>query len=159
MTSPHANWLSGQDVTTVATDRLSATTPRPKDLLDTSTSRVSRLTGPTAALTFLAAVWLAMASFPLYFTYEAQWNDVVMGAAIAAVSLARIAKPVETRSLGWVNIVLGMWLLVAPFVWTYGSMTGSAPAVGNDIAVGLFVVLLSGVGLLPARTGSDRSLS
>jgi hypothetical protein len=112
--------------------------------------------GTTGALTFLAAVWLASASFPFYFLYEAQWNDVVMGAAIAAASLARVAKPVETRPLGWVNVILGTWLLVVPFAWRYGTVLGSAPAVWNDIAVGLVVVLLSGIGLLPAGAGPDR---
>jgi SPW repeat len=157
MTSPHANRLADQDTTTIATDRSTVPVPRPTALVDTSTpGRPAGWAGPTGALTFLAAVWLAMASFPLYFRYDALWNDVVIAAAIAAVSLARVAKPVETRSLGWVNIVLGASLMVAPFAWGYGDATGAARAVWNDVIVGLVVVLLFGIGLLRAAGGPDR---
>jgi hypothetical protein len=151
MTGSQANWLSDQDMTRVATDRFAAPAPRPVAIADTSTPGRPGRAGPTGALTFLAAVWLAMASFPFYFRYEALWNDVVMGAAIAAVSLARVAKPTGTRSLGLVNVVLGGWLLATPFAWGYNTVTGAGPVVWNDVIVGLVVVLLSGIGLLPAR--------
>jgi hypothetical protein len=156
MTNPQANWLSGQDVTTIATDRLAAPAPPSTNVVQPSTPGRRGLAGSTGAPTFVAAVWLAMASYPFYFLYEALWNDVVIGAAIAAVSLTRVAKPVETRSLGWVNIVLGAWLLVAPFAWGYGNTIGAARAAWNDVFVGLVVVLLSGIGLLPAASRSDR---
>jgi hypothetical protein len=156
MTSSPANWLSDQDVTTVATERFAAPVPRPAAIVGTASPARPRWAGPTGALTFLAAVWLAMSSFPFYFMYAALWNDVVMGAAIAAVSLARVTKPVETRSLGWVNVVLGAWLVVAPFAWGYSAVPGAPRAVWNDVAVGLMVACLSGLGLLPAADGPDR---
>src|SRR5690348_7197328 len=153
MTTPQPNWLTGQDMTTIATGRPAVPdSPSTAVADDTTPARPRLAAGPTAALTFLSAVWLAMASIRFYQLYEQLWTDVVIGAAIAAVSLARVAKPMETRSLAWVNIVLGAWLVAEPFAWGYNTALGAAPVVWNDLAVGLAVVFLSALGL----TGTGR---
>lgn len=107
--------------------------------------RASGAAGVAGACVFLAAVWLALASFPLFIhetgRYEAYWNDAVIGAAIAAVALVRAAKPADTDPLYRVNVVLGLWLVVAPFVWGYASATSRTT--WNDIGVGLIVIGLS----------------
>jgi hypothetical protein len=155
MATSRPNWLSGQDVTSIATDRSrpSRTGPAAAEEAGAPVRHRSGFASTAGAVTFVAAVWLIMSSYPLYYydtgSYEAYWNDAVIGAAIAAVSLARAAKPTTTRPLGWVNVVLGGWVLVAPFAWGYHDAPGAAWTVRNDIVVGAIVTVLSLLALTP----------
>lgn len=99
----------------------------------------------TSMVTFLAGAWLAMA--PFFRSYPdagdglgRYWNDVVTGLAVTVFALARA---VSSRHRPWLtvpNVVLGAWLLLAPFVLAYDAGGG---AVTNDVVVGLVVLLSS----------------
>ena len=43
------------------------------------------------------------------------------------------------KAMSWINAVLGLWLVLAPFILSYSSVTG---AMVNDIIVGVVVVIL-----------------
>ncbi len=47
----------------------------------------------------------------------------------------------DVKVLSWIDIILGTWLIVAPFVLTYPSMV----AVWNSIIVGALVIILAGI--------------
>ena len=101
-----------------------------------------------SALVFLAGVWLVLAPYALNYEntgpgFDGYWNDVVIGAAIAIVAIVRMAAPIRTAALGLVNIALGAWLIIAPFVLGYNLATDAMAATWNDIVVGFIVVLLA----------------
>ncbi|MHA6783330.1 SPW repeat protein [Pseudonocardia saturnea] len=101
-----------------------------------------------SALIFLAGVWLVLAPFVLDYPdirsgFDAQWNDRVVGAAIAVVAVVRMASPNRTASLGWINVGLGAWLVAAPFVLFYNDDRVATAATVNDIAIGVLVVALA----------------
>ncbi|WP_245633627.1 SPW repeat domain-containing protein [Amycolatopsis jejuensis] len=83
--------------------------------------RESRL--PLAA-EFLAGVWLVIAAFAYSYTFTLSaaagfWNSLVCGIVVAAVALTRFALPDAARWLGLVNVVIGFWLISAPFAFGY----------------------------------------
>jgi hypothetical protein len=44
------------------------------------------------------------------------------------------------KSLSWVNFVLGLWLIVAPFALHYRDITG---AMWNNVIVGIVIAILA----------------
>lgn len=48
----------------------------------------------------------------------------------------------QVRTASGLDVLAGLWLVVAPFIFNYSSNGGS---VANDVAVGIAVLLLAGV--------------
>ncbi|MCL4465152.1 MAG: SPW repeat protein [Chloroflexi bacterium] len=47
---------------------------------------------------------------------------------------------VSFPNINWVNLVAGIWLIISPFILQY---TGVAPAVWNNLAVGILLILVA----------------
>lgn len=116
----------------------------------------------TSGANVLAGVWLVLAPFALGYSdvAEARWNDVIIGVAVAVIALVRVGAPVRYQEISWINFVLGIWLIAAPFVLGYDDVTA---ALTNDIVVGAIVLALAAAsavssGAAPTRTDlqSDR---
>ncbi len=86
----------------------------------------------------LLGLWLMLA--PAVLGYDnggaAAMNDRIVGPVVA--TLATVAIWEVTRSLRWVNVVLGLWLIVG--VWVIG---GETVAAINSTATGVGIVALS----------------
>ncbi len=84
--------------------------------------------------------WLIIAPFVLgYISGQAYWNSILVGIAVGVIALIRVASPYGTQWLSWVNVALGVWLIIAPFVL---NDTVSA-AYWNDVIVGAVIVLVA----------------
>jgi len=81
--------------------------------------------------------WL-MAS-PAFFNYQGtgRTNDLIIGPV--AATFAIIAVWEVTRVVGKVNVMLGVWLVVAPWVLGYGNVT---PVI-NDSIVGVTLIAMA----------------
>ncbi|WP_328474415.1 SPW repeat protein [Actinoplanes sp. NBC_00393] len=113
---------------------------------------LSEVVHTPSELTVLAGTWLIMA--PLILDHGSAdiafigWNDVVVGLAIVTLAFLRVVMPDDTAPLSLVNMGLGGWLIVAPFVRGYHT----APlATVNDIVVGIAVVVLARASWKAAR--------
>ena len=108
-----------------------------------------------SGITFLLGVWLVIAPWVLGYSGQdnAVWNQVGVGAAIAIVALARVNAPDPWAPLSWVNVVLGGWLIVAPFVLEYNATSNTDPIYWNDIIVGAAILLLALISTTGARRG------
>ncbi len=99
------------------------------------------------AVVFLVAVWLTVSADPVAYQgtgrFEVFWNHAVVGLAIGAVALVRVAKPAGTGALALTNSLLGIWLIICPFGYGYGGGTTDAGALWNDLAVGGGVLVLT----------------
>jgi hypothetical protein len=73
----------------------------------------------------------------------------VVGVALAVITVLRIALPAVTAPLALINVLLGVWLVLAPSVLAYGA--DASRATTNDIVVGTIVALLAAVGWFLAR--------
>jgi len=83
-------------------------------------------------------VWLLLA--PLALSYGsvggAAWNSYVVGAVVAVFASAALLWP-ESPSEEWVNLVLGAWLVIAPFV--LGFYASAALAAWTQVVAGLLI--------------------
>lgn len=89
----------------------------------------------------VAGLWLIVAPFLLNFegAQSAQWNHIVIGAAVALIALVRASDPEERPGMSWTNMVLGAWMIVAPFVLGYSDVNAAQT---NSIIVGAVIMAL-----------------
>ena len=92
-------------------------------------------------LDVVAGAWLFISPWVLGFnTYDrAGWNAWIIGAAIFLVALAALASP-ATPGPEWVNVVLGVWLFISPWVLRYTSTQAGS---WNAWVVGVIVTAAS----------------
>ncbi len=72
------------------------------------------------------------------------WNAYVVGALIFCVALYALARP-ESKGVEWINVVLGAWLIVAPFVLSSASLAGAMAI--TAYVVGALVIVFAGIAL------------
>ena len=108
-------------------------------------------------VTAVAGVWEILAPFVIgYSTVTGGLVDaLVLGAVLLALGLWTALSRSETtiQFLSWIDAVLGVWLIVAPFIVAYSGSTG---ALVNDIIVGAVVLVVEVWGALAvgARRGA-----
>lgn len=111
----------------------------------------SRIQG-ASAVNLVLGLWLVVAPFMLAYTGNAFINDMLCGLAIAVLGGLRVVHPtLATKPASWVNLAIGGWLVVAPFVLDYLS----GPAAWNDVAVGILVLMFAGWSGAEPRTSAE----
>lgn len=99
-------------------------------------------------LNFALGIWLVFSPFIL-FTYPhiARINEIPTGALVMLVSLSQNLGPVG-RYLSALNLVLGAWMVAAPFVLGY--VSSGIPS-ANSILSGMIIVLIAALGFYTSR--------
>lgn len=110
-----------------------------------------------SGVNLLLGLWLVLSPWVLRYSNEttATWNQVLVGALVMVLAAVRAARPRATPQVSWANLVLGVWLAVAPFVLVEGPAAGDEPVYYNAVVSGLLVVLLAAFSA--AVTHVDRS--
>ena len=108
----------------------------------------------------LFGVWEVLAPFVLGYSAAtvALWNAIVLGVVLVVLGVwAAVAQTTLTlKTLDWINTVLGIWLIVAPFILSY---TGVTAALWNDIIVGIVVAVLAAwAALTVSSTDQERPM-
>jgi hypothetical protein len=95
-----------------------------------------------SGLDVLAGIWLLISPFVLAFHAgtAAVANNVVLGIVIGVLALIRFFGPSRNVGLSWVNFVLGIWVLISPWVLGFSSYT---TALTNNVCMGIVVIILS----------------
>lgn len=94
-----------------------------------------------SGLNVLAGIWLIIAPFVLGYTLSTPTtNDIWVGIVVGVLALIRVFTPMRAMWLSWVNIVLGIWVIISPFVLGYSYY---ATARWNDIILGIIVAVLA----------------
>ncbi len=92
----------------------------------------------------VAGIWEALAPFILGYSSVAAglWNAMIVGVVLVILAVIAVyaQKPSIVKTMEWTNSVLGLWLILAPFILGY-SATGAAKV--NDISVGIVVIILA----------------
>jgi len=83
-------------------------------------------------------IWLVFAPYALHYGSDQRllWHDSVLGLLIIALAAMRTSTLVRHPWPSWINLVLGAWLVIAPFVLGYVDVS---PAFWNDLVVGASV--------------------
>ena len=95
-------------------------------------------------LVVVLGAWEFLASFILGYSAKAGalWDAIILGIALVVLAgWAALSNQATTaKSLSWINTILGVWLVIAPFIVGYSKLAG---ALWNDIIVGILVAVLS----------------
>ncbi len=70
-----------------------------------------------SVLTLFAGIWLIISPFWMgfYTSPVPLWNTLLVGIAVTILALVRACYPSENVGLSWINLILGVWLIVSPF--------------------------------------------
>jgi|SRR5688572_21226392 uncharacterized membrane protein (DUF441 family) len=92
----------------------------------------------------IAAAFLFISPWLFGFAGEpaASWNAWISGLLIAGLALAAVVELREWEE--WINLLLGLWVAVAP--WLVG-FAGVASAMWTHVGVGVVVAILAAVEL------------
>jgi hypothetical protein len=167
MSTHLSSWLAGEDVTTPANDRHLVAEPerRAPGYRAPEYRRIEPVTpaagyppvrrGRADAVALLAAVWVVVAAVPLAYLptgrFDMLWNDATVGIAAATVTMVRLTRTGMAPSTTGVTLVLGGWLVAAPFVLGYGHQPYERPAQWSDLASGAAIAVLSLATMVTAR--------
>lgn len=104
----------------------------------------------TSGINIIAGIWLVLAPFMLSYSdiTGAVWNDVLVGAVVAILAWIRVGRPLLNQGVGWTNLVLGVWLIVAPFVIGYAATNA---ALWNDVIIGIVVAVLAAMSAISSQ--------
>ncbi len=95
-------------------------------------------------LVAIGGLWELVAPFILKYTATsaAMWDAVIVGIVLIILGVWAALSKVEStmRTLNWINALLGLWLVIAPFVLKYTTVSA---ALWNDIIVGVVVLVLA----------------
>jgi hypothetical protein len=90
-------------------------------------------------------LWEVAAPFVLGYSASTAplWNAIVVGLVFVGIGAwaALTGEGALARALDWTNVIAGIWLVIAPFLFGY---SGVGNAVWNDVVVGLLAMVLAG---------------
>jgi hypothetical protein len=92
-----------------------------------------------SGVVFLAAVWLFVSPFAYYGVSDQRnaWNSWIAGVLMILLSGARLWRPLSFAAFSWVNMILGIWVAISPWVFGY---VGDSARLTNSLCVGLIVL-------------------
>ena len=100
-------------------------------------------------LNLVFGLWLFSSPWLLqYFTAQpyttqtaASWNSIIFGAVVVGLTVKALYIPKKKNWEEWVNLAMGLWLLVSPWILGFYMQT---LATLNMVIVGLAIAALSG---------------
>lgn len=89
----------------------------------------------------LAGIWLLISPFIIRgFASTATSNCVIFGIIIGVLSLVRFGYLARGVWLSWVNFILGIWVLISPWVLRFSH---EPTATWNSAILGIIVIVFS----------------
>lgn len=94
-----------------------------------------------SGLNFIAGLWVLISPWVLAFSGigSATWNNVIIGIVVALLAASRVWWAQGTWA-SWVNLVLGIWLIISPYVLGF---SGFGTPTTNNIIFGIIVGVLA----------------
>jgi hypothetical protein len=84
-------------------------------------------------INIVLSIWVIVSPFVLTFhSSKAIWSNVVAGALVGILALIRWS--VHQPGWSWLTLILGMWLVISPFV-----LFLSAAAMWNNVILGILI--------------------
>lgn len=107
-------------------------------------------------INFLAGVWIIISPYTLGYSSmnSALMNNMTFGAIIAILALVRIANAKRYESLSWINTILGLWIIVSPFIIGYPTVVSQL----DNVVAGLVVAILGSRSATETHISSGRMI-
>jgi hypothetical protein len=109
-----------------------------------------------SGLDILAGIWLLISPFVLAFSRVtgAMANDVVLGIVIGVLAAIRFFGAYRQTWLSWINALLGVWVLISPWVVGYSF---NHVALTINVVLGIIVIILACWSALATDTTSTAT--
>ncbi len=89
--------------------------------------------GGSSWANLLLGIWVVISPFVLAVqSSKAVWNNVATGAVVGILALIRWRM--HRPGWSWLNLILGIWLVISPFVFLF-----SGTAMWNNVVVGIII--------------------
>jgi SPW repeat len=99
------------------------------------TNELSRSGDGSSWVNILLGIWVLISPFVLTLALpRAIWNNVVTGFVVGILAIIRVRVPNQT-GWSWINALLGIWLIISPFVLGFASGAG----LWNNVILGIIV--------------------
>jgi hypothetical protein len=104
-------------------------------------SRSDDASQPASTLNVLAGIWLIISAWVIGSAGlpVALWDTLIVGIVVLVLAAIRLGTRGAT-GLSWINFLLGIWLIISPFVLGYTAASG---AMTNAIILGILVAIFS----------------
>jgi uncharacterized membrane protein HdeD (DUF308 family) len=91
-----------------------------------------------STINIIAGIWLIISPFVLRYWHmtAATWDNIIVGIVVLVLAAIRVAQPARNLALSWINLILGIWLFISPWVLRYS--TDRTP-MSNDVVLGIIV--------------------
>lgn len=94
-----------------------------------------------SGINLLAGLWFFVSPWVYHISHiHDAWNSWIVGAAIVIFAAIRISSPATTMFLSWMNMLLGIWAFVSPWIYQY---TADKGRLINSLCVGVVVFALA----------------
>ncbi len=96
-----------------------------------------------SGISFLFGLWLIISPFLLGFStlsMTAMWDAVIIGIIVAILSAIRFFNPMSSSALSWINALLGLWMIVSPFIL---ALSGTMGVMWDFIIVGIAFIVFN----------------
>lgn len=95
-----------------------------------------------SGINVLLGLWLLISPWLLAYSAAAGllWNSLIVGAIVAILAAIRFFNPDEYRWMSWVNLVLGLWIIASPWIFTASDLS---TVLWNDLIVGILITVLA----------------
>ena len=95
-----------------------------------------------SGLNVLAGLWLIISPWVLHDqTQQAYTNNVILGIVIAVLAAIRAGGAYRATWLSWINLLLGLWVIISPWVLQFPA--SQTQAFWNNVIVGVIVAILA----------------
>ena len=102
-----------------------------------STSGSSSQVRFASGVNLVLGLWLIASPF-IFQHGSSGWNSIIVGAVIAILAWIRVANPNQATWLSWINVILGIWIFISPWVYGYSANAG---ALWNNLIVGAIIFI------------------
>jgi hypothetical protein len=91
-----------------------------------------------SVLTLFAGIWLIISPFWMgFYTMPGPlWNTLIVGVVVTILALIRACYPRENVGLSWINLLLGIWMIISPSFLHY---YGQAVPMRSDLITGIII--------------------
>jgi hypothetical protein len=94
-------------------------------------------------LNALAAIWLFISAFAVYAHGPMVANNVILGIVVGILALIRMGGAFDQPWISWVNVLLGIWVVVSPWAVMGTCPTGPTQGmiINNCVTGGIMIAL------------------
>ena len=101
-------------------------------------------------LSVMIGAWLIVAPWIMGYTAaSAVAENAILGVAVVSVGFWSIGTAAAFTAPAWVNGMLGLWIMVAP--WVIGYAHAASAATSNDVIVGIVIMIVAAIRIASGR--------